>query len=70
MTSNPVSSTIVGILGIAAAVAASWGLLMGLEILHGALGEYAQYLLAAPVVGFVAYLVGDGILLNRADKKS
>jgi len=67
MSPNLVTSTIAGVV-IVAVVAVGIGLLiMGLEVFVGAVKDENQVaaLIAAPVILFFAYLIGNGFLEYR-----
>ncbi len=68
MDSNPALSTVVGIVIVGVGAGLLWGLLFGLEFLAGLVTNknLMGAIIAAPMVGFIAYLVGDGFLQNRS----
>lgn len=70
MTRNPFLSLIVGFILLAVVCGIGWGMLIGLEALastpadrHGR--EMIALVLSLPLIGFVAYLVGDAVLAIR-----
>jgi hypothetical protein len=59
-------NTVIGAIALAVGGGAIWGILFVLELLVKSLGvNVFQYVLAAPLVLFISYLLGDGIQANR-----
>lgn len=68
MSPNPAVSTLVGVLAVGAAVASIWAVIFVLEATFSAIGDSMKYLIGVPMVLFVAYLVGNGVLELRSEK--
>jgi len=62
MQPNPVTSLIVGSVLLVVGGGAGWGLFFGIEMLYAVMGDSMKYLISAPLILFVAYLVGTGYL--------
>lgn len=62
--------TVIGAIALAVGGGVVWGLLFMIELLNKSMGpDVFQYVLAAPLVLIISYLVGYGIHENRKDHR-
>lgn len=69
MGPNVVMSTVAGVAILSVSAAVGWGIKFGLELGYSVMGKSLGYVLAAPIVLFVAYLVGNGYLENKSSSR-